>query len=396
MDVRVIDLLDGNFYVEDPYAAYRWMRENAPLYWDATNELWGVSRYDHIVDVERRKEIFVNSDQKKGGYRPNIPADPAIIGLDDPLHHKRRNLVSRRFTPRAVTAREDHVQDTVRRLFDAVAAKGGTAEIVDELAAPLPAMTIAWLLGFPEDRWPDLKSWSERTIAMGGGPRYFNEDGMLAAMEFAQAASDLHDEKQRCPADDIMSIWTRADVDGEPLSVETVISDCLLLLDGGAETTRTVIARTILDLIAHPDQWRALKAGADMTVATEEFIRWVTPVHNMCRVAVEDTEVGGHPVRSGQQLVLMYSSANRDPAHFADPERYDVTRTPNNHIAFGFGTHFCLGAALARMEIRLFFTELVRRVRSMRLVPGTEPVEMPNAFVHGLRSAQVEFEFEPS
>ena len=396
MDVRVIDLLDGDFYVDDPHRAYRWMRESAPVYWDATNELWGVARYDDIVDVERRKDVFVSSDQAKGGYRPNIPADPAIIGLDDPLHHQRRSLVARRFTPRAVGAREDHVRATVRSLVDAVEAGGGTAEIVDQLAAPLPAMTIAWLLGFPEERWPELKDWSERTIALGGGPRYFNEDGMLAAMEFAQAASDLHAEKLRCPADDIMSIWTRAEVDGEPLSVDTVISDCLLLLDGGAETTRTVIARTILDLIAHPDQWAALKAGADPAVATEEFIRWVTPIHNMCRVAVTDTEVGGQPVAAGQQLVLMYSSANRDPAHFDDPERYDVTRSPNNHIAFGFGTHFCLGAALARMEIRLFFEELVRRVRSMRLVPGTEPVEMPNAFVYGLRSAHVEFEFEPA
>jgi cytochrome P450 family 142 subfamily A polypeptide 1 len=396
MDVRVIDLLDGDFYVDDPYATYRWMRESAPVYWDATNELWGVSRYDDIVDVERRKDVFISSDRTKGGYRPNIPADPAIIGLDDPLHHQRRNLVSRRFTPRAVTAREDHVRGTVRSLVDAVQAKGGTAEIVDELAAPLPAMTIAWLLGFPEERWPELKSWSERTIAMGGGPRYFNEDGMLAAMEFAQAASDLHGEKQRCPADDIMSIWTEAAVDGEPLSVDTVISDCLLLLDGGAETTRTVIARTILDLIAHPDEWQKLKDGADLAVATEEFIRWVTPVHNMCRVAAVDAEVGGQPIEAGQQLVLMYSSANRDPGHFVDPERYDVTRSPNNHIAFGFGTHFCLGAALARMEIRLFFGELVRRVRSMRLVPGTTPEEMPNAFVYGLRSAQVEFEFEPA
>jgi cytochrome P450 family 142 subfamily A polypeptide 1 len=389
------DLLDGAFYVTDPYSAYRRMRDEGPLHWDATNELWGVPRYDDIVDVERRKDVFINSDQAKGGYRPNIPADPAIIGLDDPLHHQRRNLVSRRFTPRAVSAREGHVRTEVRELIDAVAANGGTAEIVDELAAPLPAKTIAWLLGFPEDRWRDLKEWSERTIVLGGGPRYFNEDGMAAAMEFAQAASELHAEKVRCPADDIMSIWTQAAVDGETLGVDTVISDCLLLLDGGAETTRTVIARTILDLVAHPDQWRALKAGADLTVATEEFIRWVTPIHNMCRVAAVDTDVGGLPVQAGQQLVLMYGSANRDPAHFADPERYDVTRNPNNHIAFGFGTHFCLGAALARMEIRLFFAELVRRVRSMRLVPGGEPVEMPNAFVYGLRSAHVEFDFEP-
>src|SRR5205807_1176544 len=163
---------------------------------------------------------------EKGGYRPNIPADPAMIGLDDPLHHKRRGLVSRRFTPRAVSEREDHVRATVSRLFDAVEANGGEAEIVDELAAPLPAMTIGRLLG-----------------------------------------------------------------------VDTVISDCLLLLDGGAETTRTVIARTILNLVAHPDQWDLLRNGTDLAVATEEFIRYITPIHNMCRVARTGTEVAGQEIR---------------------------------------------------------------------------------------------------
>jgi cytochrome P450 family 142 subfamily A polypeptide 1 len=129
-----------------------------------------------------------------------------------------------------------------------------------------------------------------------------------------------------------------------------------------------------------------------MACATEELIRFVTPIHNMCRVAKHDTTVGGHPVEAGQQLVLMYSSANRDPAHFTDPERLDVTRRPNHHLAFGFGTHFCLGAALARLEIRVFLEELVRRVRAVRVVPGSVE-EMPNAFVYGLRAAQVELDF---
>src|SRR5205807_8207907 len=149
----------------------------------------------------------------------------------------------------------------------------------------------------------------------------------------------------------------------------------------------------LLNLISHPGQWDVLREGADLAVATEEFIRYVTPIHNMCRVARVDTEVAGQKVRAGQQLVLMYGSANRDVAHFAHPERFDVTRQPNDHLAFGFGTHFCLGAALARMEIRLFFEELVRRVRSLRLVAGTHPVEMPNAFAFGLESAHVDFDF---
>jgi cytochrome P450 family 142 subfamily A polypeptide 1 len=127
-------------------------------------------------------------------------------------------------------------------------------------------------------------------------------------------------------------------------------------------------------------------------VATEEFIRWVTPIHNMCRTAATDTEVAGTSVRTGDQLLLMYSSANRDPLHFDDPEKFDVTRTPNNHLAFGFGTHFCLGAALARLEVRVFFEEFVQRVVDLRLKPGTAPVEMPNAFVYGLRRAHLEFD----
>ena len=392
-ETRTIDLLDGAFYLDDPYPTYAWLREHSPLYWDATNELWGVSRYDDVVEVERRKDTFISSDQVKGGYRPNIPADPAMIGLDDPEHQKRRSLVARRFTPRAVSGREDHVRRTVTDLLDAVEARGGEAEVIADLAAPLPAMTIAWLLGFPEERWPDLASWSERTIMLGGGPRYASDDGVDAMLEFHGAAAELYAEKQGCPADDLMSLWTGATIDGQDLSLTDVLSDCLLLLDGGAETTRTVIGRTFLELIAHPDQWQALREGADVEVAVEEMIRWVTPIHNMCRVATTDTTVGGRPVGAGQQLVLMYSSANRDPAHFDDPERFDVSRRPNNHLSFGFGTHFCLGAALARLELRVFFEELVRRVRSFRLTPGASPVEMPNAFVYGLKSAHLELEF---
>jgi cytochrome P450 family 142 subfamily A polypeptide 1 len=385
-----IDLLDGDFYVNDPYSTYAWMREHAPAYWDATNELWGISRYDDIVAIEKRKDLFINSDQDKGGYRPNIPADPAIIGLDDPLHQQRRNLVARRFTPRAVSNWEDHIRGVVRGLVDDAMAHGGPIDVVDEVAAPLPAEMIGLLLGFPAEMRPKLQEWSERTIALGGGPRYMDEDGIVAAMEFAAASAELYEEKRRCPADDVMTVWTTAEVPGHQFGVDEVISDSLLLLDGGAETTRTVIARIIIEMSRRPDQWQLLREGADLTVAVEEFIRFVTPIHNMCRVAVDDTEVAGTPIAKGDQLVLMYSSANRDPEHFDEPEQLDVTRNPNHHISFGFGTHFCLGASLARLEIRLLFEELLDRVSGFRLVPDSIE-EMPNAFVYGLRSAQVEF-----
>jgi cytochrome P450 family 142 subfamily A polypeptide 1 len=386
-----VDLLDGEFYANDPYPTYAWMRENQPLYWDPTNELWAVTRYDDIEYIEKHAELFINSDQAKGGYRPNIPADNAIIGLDDPAHRARRNLVARRFTPKAVGGWEDEIRSTVTGLFDGVAAQDGKAEIIGDLAAPLPAMMIGKLLGFEPETYADLQDWSERTIALGGGPRYHDEDGIIAAMEFAQVSADLHAERSRCPADDVMTIWTRAEIDGCPMGVDAAISDSLLLLDGGAETTRTVIARAMLGFVRFPDQWELLRSGTDLEVATEELIRFVTPIHNMCRVATEDVSIGGGTVRAGQQIVLLYSAANRDPAHFHEPERLDLTRYPNRHLAFGFGTHFCLGASLARLEIRIFLEELAKRVRSLRVVGPVE--EMPNAFVYGLRSARMELDF---
>jgi cytochrome P450 family 142 subfamily A polypeptide 1 len=391
-DARTFDLLDGDWYVSDPYPDYAWLRENAPAYWDETNELWGISRYDDIVEIEKRKDAFISSDQDKGGYRPNIPADPSIIGLDDPLHAERRKLVARRFTPRAVTQWDEHITAVVDQLVDGALAKG-RIDLVADLAAPLPARMIGWLLGFPDDAWPQLMDWSERTIALGGGPRYHDEDGILAAMEFAGACAEVYEDHKSCPADAVMDVWIEAEargLDHQEFGLDRIISDCLLLLDGGAETTRTVIARIILTLIDHPDQWQRLKEGADLDVAVEEFIRYVTPIVNMCRVAADDETIGGRTIRRGQQVVLMYPAANRDPAHFDDPEALDVTRHPNHHLAFGFGTHFCLGASLARLEIKRMFETLIARVDEFRLPTDGDVVDIPNSFVYGLARADVE------
>jgi cholest-4-en-3-one 26-monooxygenase len=389
------DLLAGTFYTDDPYTTYAWLREHDPVHWDEANRLWAISRYDDIVAIEKDKATFSNAGQSDNGYRPGISSDPSIIGLDDPEHQVRRQLVARRFTPRAVSGLEDHVRQVVGELLDR-ALERGEVDIVGELAAPLPATMIGELLGFPLDMVRKLQEWSERTIVLGGGPRYFDEDGTAAAMEFAGACMELYAEKTGCPADDVMSLWIdheRTGIKGgHAFGLDQMISDCLLLLDGGAETTRTVIARTILNLMAHPDQVARLRAGADLTIAVEEFIRYVTPIHNMCRSATRDVEFGGRQIKAGDQLLLMYSSANRDPEHFDRPEDFDVTRDPNLHLAFGFGTHFCIGSNLARMEIRIFFEEFLRRVASWSPVPGREPVEMPNAFVYGLKEAVLALE----
>lgn len=393
------DILQPEFYVGNTaHEAYSWMRDNDPVHWDATNEIWAISKYDDVVEIEKDKKLFISSGEVSG-YRPKTGADKSIIGLDDPEHTKRRMLVARRFTPRAVGNWEDEIRDHVNDLLDgavAKAANGEAVEVIEELAAPLPAMMIGKLLGYPHEMWPKLKEWSERTIQLGGGPMYHNIDGIEAVFEFTEACMNLYEGHKGCPVDthdDVMNVWLKAEAEGladYEFGLDQIISDCLLLLDGGAETTRTVIGRTLLNLIDNPDQWDALRSGADMEVATEEFIRYVTPIHNMCRTASADTELRGKTIKAGEQVALLYSSANRDAEIFDDPFAFDVTRENNPHIAFGFGTHFCLGASLARLEIKIFFEEFVKRFSSMSLSTAGPIVDMPNAFVHGLESAHID------
>jgi cytochrome P450 family 142 subfamily A polypeptide 1 len=382
-----LDLLDGELYAGDPEPVYAHLRAHRPVYWDGLNELWGISRHRDIVAIEKDPATWSNA----GGYRPNIPADPSMIGVDDPLHAMRRRLVSRRFTPRAVTSHEELVRATVRELIDAVA-PAGRAEVVAELASPLPAKMIGHLLGFPDDWWPKLVHWSTSTILLGGGPRYATDEGIMSAAEFGNAALDLAEARRGCPADDLMSIWTRAEVAGRPLGDDDLASDALLLLDGGAETTRTVIANGVDTFIRHPDQRILLRDRPELlAVAVEELIRWTTPVLNMCRVATRDAEVAGTAIRRGQQVVLMYGSANRDESVFDEPQRFDVTRDPNPHIAFGFGTHFCLGASLARLELRIMFEQLIARLDDWAWADDAGARRTPNAFVRGIESLPFTF-----
>ena len=231
----------------------------------------------------------------------------------------------------------------------------------------------------------------------GGGPRYLGVAAMKAVEDYVGAAMAVIAERRSEPRDDLISVWCHQPVDGRAMSDGEIVSEALLLLDGGAETTRTVIGSTVLALIEHPDQHQRLLVEPDLIgdTAVEEFIRWVTPILNMRRTATQDHELHGQRIRAGDQLLLMYGSANRDPAAFTDPERFDVARRHNLHVAFGFGTHFCLGAALARLEIRVMFEELLRRLPDLRLAPWADPQRQPSAFACGLKDLRVEFTPSP-
>jgi cytochrome P450 family 142 subfamily A polypeptide 1 len=385
-----VNLLDPDLYAGDPYPTYAWLREQAPAYWDETNRIWGISRWRDVMDVEKNTARYSSGE----GSRPLIDMSESMINKDDPAHSTQRRLVAARFTPGAVRKHEDRVRSVVTELLDAVAAKG-SAEVVQDLAAPLPAMVIGDLLGFDRSMWEKCKWWSETTMAAAGyvpdDPRAPDSAG--ASMDFGMAAYELIEARRADPRDDLISTWVHAKVDGEPLPVEEIINEAILLLDGGAETTRAVIGQTVLALIEHPEERQKLLDDPSTIgrSGVEEFIRWATPILNMRRTATEDHELHGQQVRKGDQVLLMYGAANRDPVVFDAPERFDVTRTHNHHVAFGFGTHFCLGANLARLELRVLFEELLRRLPDFRLAPGVAPQLVPGYFTRTLRGLQIEF-----
>ncbi len=386
-----LNILDPYLYAADPRPAYRWLRDEAPVYWDPVNRIWVISRYRDVLAVERDAARYSSAR----GSRPLIEMSASMINRDDPRHQQQRKLLSGRFSPRAVRRHEPLVRAIAARLIRAAAAKG-TADVVREIAAPLPAMVIAELLGFDQAQWPKCVEWSERTMSAAG----FRDDdprqpaGSPAAItEFAAAFGQLIEARRADPRDDLVSAWVHGAVNGESLDIPEIIQEGLLLLDGGAETTRSVIGQTVWALARFPDQRQLLLADPSLlgTTAVEEFIRWATPILNMRRTVTVDHRLHGQQLREGDQVLLMYGAANLDDRQFAEPDRFDVTRRHNHHVAFGFGTHFCLGANLARLELRVLFEELLRATPGFRLVPGHEPEFAPGYFTRTLRELWVEF-----
>lgn len=390
-----VNLLDPQFYV-DPWAAYRWLRMNDPVHWDPVHRLWGISRYDDIVEIEKNWKRYTSIE----GSRPAIDQreDTSMINRDDPEHQQQRMLVARQFTPRAVKQIEGRIRAIVTELIDDVAPRG-RCEAIESLASPLPAILIGDKLGFPREMWPKLREWSEVTMYESGQnppdgtPAGTSETSMNAIMEFSMATMELIAQRRVEPQDDLISIWATSEVDGRLWTEGEIISECLLLLDGGAETTRTVIGSIIRELAMRPDQRQILIDRPEVLgeTAVEEFIRWVTPILNMRRTATEDHEFRGKQIAKGDQLLLMYASANRDEEVFSHPDDFDVERVHNHHVAFGFGTHFCLGSSLARIEIRVMFEELLRRIPDWRLAPGSDPKILGATFTRAYDRIDIEF-----
>jgi cytochrome P450 family 142 subfamily A polypeptide 1 len=383
-DRLVVDLLDPELYQRNPHDVWTWMRSNEPVYRDDRNGLWGITRQADVMDVERRSSVFVSGL----GYRALwSPTEINMIAQDDPRHRQQRMLVQPKLTGKSVAERQAEIAGLAQELIDAACAAGDEMEVVDALSGQLPARLTARLLGFPEDRWPDVKSWSERlmrTDMRDRDGRIFTEF-MAANMEFVGLLGEVAARKHAEPADDLISVWVHSTIDGQPLPPDAIVHEVGLFIAGGAETTRTAISHGLRAFVDHPDQWEAMAADPSLVPgAVEEVLRWVTPLNNMFRRAISDDVVGGQEIAAGDRIVMLYPSANRDEAVFEDPFRFDIRRSPNPHVAFGFGTHLCIGTHVARAALAEVFGQLSRRVTDLRVV--TEPDVDSNIFARAVRS----------
>ncbi len=386
-----IDFLDGAFYGGDPHPAYRWMRENDPLYYDPRSELWGVSRHDDIMRVSKDAKSFCSAK----GFRPDAPPMPMMINMDRPQHLVRRNLVSRGFTPRRVANMEPRVRDICRGILDRICERG-TCDFVKDVAMPLPMIVIGDLLGVREEDHDKLLRWSDAMVGATGHP---DPDMMLQAAQAMQEYTEYNrsvvaDRRSKPLREDLMSILVHSEIEGERLDDESILYESLLILVGGDETTRHVISGGVHQLLLHPKQWECLAQDpTKISVGVEEMLRWVTPIQNMMRTTTCEVELRGKTLQEGERLLLLYPSANRDDEVFVEPDVFDVERDPNPHVAFGgYGNHFCLGNSLARLELRVLLEELLRRLPDLELA-SLEPPPMRNAnFIVGFEELPMRFD----
>ena len=364
-----IDLIDPEFYVDGARDAYAWMRANSPVHFDERNECWGIATYAGVREAEGNTTVFSNA----GGSQPEAGPMPWMIDMDPPEHRKRRRLVSGAFTPARVRASAERIRATCDELIDAFCERG-EGDLRHDLAAPLPLIVICDMLGIPPCDRDSMLRWSDGLLGSLNGGTDAIEAAAAAFAEYAAYAQRMIEDRRANPGDDLVSVLVHDEIDGERLRDDEIMFEALLLLLGGDETTRNVTCSGVEALLTHPEQWQRLHDDPGVLgSAVEEALRWSSPIKTMKRTLTQDVEFGGQQLHVGDRALLLYESANFDEAQFDESERFDVTRSPNDHIAFGFGAHFCLGAHLARLELQTVFQRIVTRLPELELATGGPP-----------------------
>lgn len=384
---RAIDWLDVATY-DDPWETYAWLRENAPLYRDETNGLWVASTYRDVFDISRAPELYCSGR----GVRPKEVVPLSLISYDDPEHTRQRRMINRGFTPRRVRELAPHVRELSNRLIDEIESRG-EIDFVEDFAIHVPLIVIAELMGLDPEARKNLYRWSDAMMTAEGrdpdDPKLI-ESGQ-AFFEYTTMCADLIAERRRSPKDDLISVLVSkfdegelgsepfTNLAGEPIAEHPLGDDELMmfltvLVVAGNETTRNAISGGLLALSRFPAEKRRLVVNLDderfVDLAVDELIRWVTPVIGFSRTVTRDHVLRGENLREGDKVLMLYQSANRDEEVFDRADEIILDRDPNPHLAFGIGTHFCLGANLARLEVKTVFQELLRRLPDIRVPAG--------------------------
>ncbi|HXD91431.1 MAG TPA: cytochrome P450 [Candidatus Binataceae bacterium] len=402
MNPATVDLKNPDLYVEGvPHEVFSWLRRNDPVHWNPETDgggFWSVTRYDDVVTVSKQPEVF-SSDRDHGGHRmfdENVvgiagmgakATEAPMISMDPPVHNQYRRMVSPGFSPARIRGLEERIRARTRAILDRLDDRR-ECEFVSEIAAELPVQVLAELLGVPQGDRLKLFEWANSMVAeddpeLRKSPQAAAND--LRAMAAYSVA--LWQDRRAHPGDDLISMLAHSTQDGG-MSMERYLGTFVLLVVAGNETTRNSISGGLIALAEYPDQRRKLIANRDLLPsAAAEIVRWISPVIHMRRTAIVDTELRGKKIRTGDKVILWYPSANRDEAVFTDPFAFDVARAEAAHLGFGIGQHYCLGARLAELQLRVFFDEFLSRYPDA--APIAPPRRMRSNFVAGIKELRV-------
>lgn len=405
------EILDPKRYVSHGYPHADWarLRRESPVHWcerDEGESFWALTKHEDIVAVSRNPEVFQSAPRLLMSYDQGLGEEDSpirmLLNMDPPEHRAYRSLVSQRFTPRAlqrITAQVDSIADEI---LDGVMHDGAEAEtdFVATVSGLLPIWVIAQMLGVPRSDWELLFKWTNQTI--GAADPEYREEGKTPreTVDAARHAlfhyfADMTEDRRKNPQDDLVSILANSEVDGEPLPTLELLSFYLLLVVAGNETTRNATSGGLLALIENPAELEKLQRDPSLVKPlVEEVLRWTSPVVHFCRTPNRNVELRGQQIRAGERMVLFYPSANRDADVFDDPDTFRIDRSPNRHLAFGIGEHFCLGAHVARLELEVIFRHLAARLGHVELAGPVE--RLRSSVVGGIKHMPIRYRLRKS
>ena len=366
---------------------------------------WAITKHADISAISIRPRQFLNARRLTISHEPERRMDefpPTLIQMDPPRHRVFRKMVNQRFKPRALARIHGDIERIGKEIVDKLVEESdsGECDFVEKVSAPLPIAVIAWLLGLPREDWNLLFDWTNRIIGSqdpdfqqeGKTPQ---ESGRETMIELFTYFTRLLEEKKKNPADDLVSLFTQLEVDGEPLPLMDQLAWCLIIVVAGNETTRNGTSGGMLAFIEHQEELRRLQRDPSLLPsAVEEVVRWTSPIIHFARTAAEDFELRGKRIRAGDALALFYASANRDEEVFEDPFRFRIDRHPNRHLGFGVGEHFCLGSHLARLELQIAYKYLLPRIQEIELAGPVE--RLHSSLVGGVKRLPIRYKLRPA